>query len=124
MKKVIVLIAAVLVTGWCSMDASAQKIGYVSMQELVTSMPEYAKADTSLAEFQKELGQQNQVMQQEWQSKVQSFVKDSTTMSEVVKQARQADLRDLQNRMVQFQQNAPDMIQQKQAQLLQPIVEK
>lgn len=106
------------------MRAEAQKIGYVNMQDIVTSMPEYAKADTAIAAFQRELGQQFQDMQQEFNTKAQAFIKDSATLSEVAKQAKRAELQDAQNRLYEFNQGSQDRIQQKQAEVLKPVVEK
>ncbi|GAA4310645.1 hypothetical protein GCM10023143_19250 [Compostibacter hankyongensis] len=102
----------------------AQKIGYVNMQDIVGHMPELANVDSSLKKFQTELGGQNQAMQKELQTKYEAYVKDSSTMSDVIKEARQGELRDLQNRMMEFQQGAQDRIQDRQNTLLKPVIDK
>src|SRR5215831_13864988 len=59
MKKLftIVLVSAALLAA-SQVNAQALKFGYISTQELVTAMPDYKKADTSLAEYQNALNQQ------------------------------------------------------------------
>ena len=59
MKKLftIVLVSAALLAV-SQVNAQAPKFGYISTQELVTAMPDYKKADTSLAEYQNALNQQ------------------------------------------------------------------
>lgn len=104
--------------------ADAQKIGYVNMQEIVTGMPEYAQADTALGQYQNTLVQEYQAMQQQFQNELNTFVKDSATMSDAVKQVKRGTLQDLSGRISQFQQTMQQQLQQKQGDLLKPIIEK
>lgn len=123
MKKV-ALFAIFLMAVCSSASVYAQKIAYVNMQDIVTNMPEYAKADTALKSFSDDLSQQMQIMQQEFQGDVQKYVQDSSKMTDAVKQVKQSELRDLQNRIQQFQQTYQDRLGQKQSDLLKPIVTK
>lgn len=123
MKKLAIL-ALVLVCGLMSFQADAQKIAYVDMQELVTAMPELASADTALAKYQQDLGQAYQGVQSEFNTKAESFVKDSATMSDAIKEVKRSELRDLQTRMMQLQQSSQQKLQQKQQELIAPIVTK
>lgn len=123
MKKLTILLV-VLVATLSAAQVDAQKIGYVDMQELVTGMPEYAQADTALGRYRDDLVQQMQVMQQEMQTKAGAFVEDSLKMSDAIKEVKRSELRDLQNRISQLQQTSQQQMQQKQNDLLQPIIEK
>lgn len=123
MKKLTILLV-VFVATLSATKVDAQKIGYVDMQEIVTGMPEYAQADTALGRYRDDLVQQMQVMQQEMQTKAGTFVQDSLKMSDAIKEVKRSELRDLQNRIAQLQQTSQQQMQQKQNDLLQPIIEK
>lgn len=123
MKKLAIL-ALVLVSGLMAFQASAQKIAYVDMQDIVTAMPEWASADTALAKYQQDLSQALQSMQTEFQTKAEGFVKDSATMSAAIKEVKRSELRDLQNRMGQLQQTSQQQLQQRQHDLVEPIITK
>ena len=57
MKKVIKL-ALVLMCAMCSTSLYAQKFARINLQEVIFSMPEFAKMQTDLESFSKELGEQ------------------------------------------------------------------
>lgn len=124
MKKLTILAAVILMATVFAFRADAQKIGYVDMQEIVTQMPEYAQADTALGSYRDNLIQNMQSMQQEFQSKAESFVKDSVKMNPAIKEAKRSELTDLQRRISQLQQTSQQQLQQEQSTLLQPVIEK
>lgn len=124
MRKVAIIAAVVLVASLSAFQVSAQKIGYVNMQEIIINMPEYAKADTALAKYRNELFTEIQSMQKELQDNVGTFIKDSTTMSDAVKEVKRGELQDAQQRLVKFQQASQQKVGQKQQELLKPIVDK
>ena len=78
MKKYVfvALITICLFFSASSVHAQA-KIGYISLNELIVAMPEYKKADTSMAEFQRALQEQSQEYQREFQRKDSIFTADS-----------------------------------------------
>ncbi|TAM99486.1 MAG: OmpH family outer membrane protein [Chitinophagaceae bacterium] len=124
MKKLTILAAVILMATLGAFSANAQKIGYVDMQDIISQMPETAQADSALGSYRENLVTTYQSMNQEFQTKADAFVKDSTKMNQAVKEAKRAELRDLQTRIGQFQQNSQQQLQQEQSQLLQPIIEK
>lgn len=124
MKKLSVLVVVLVVATLSAAKVDAQKIAYVNMGDLVTGMPEYAQADTALGNYRNDLVQQMQSMQQELQTKAGAFISDSLKMSEAIKEVKRTELRDLQNRIGQMQQNSQQELSQKQQELLQPIIDK
>ena len=67
MKKIVTVLVVVMGLVMAGNSTKAQgKIGYVSLQELVPSMPEYKKADTAMNDFQSALGQQFDDMRREF----------------------------------------------------------
>lgn len=124
MKKVAIIAAVVLVASLSAFQVSAQKIGYVNMQEIIVNMPEFAKADTALNKYRQELFAEIQSMRTDLQDNISSFVKDSTTMSDAVKEVKRDELQDAQQRLMTFQQSSQQKVGQKQNELMKPIIDK
>jgi outer membrane protein len=125
MKKV--LFATLFVMGLSSlvgMKVQAQKIGYIAMDELISIMPEAKKADTTLEKYKEELGQAQQQIMSELQTRQQSFVKDSATMSQAKKDLETKALQDLYNKLQSYNQDAQQEFNQKQQEVYTPIQKK
>lgn len=119
MKKILVILALAL-----PMLASAQKFGHINTQELFTQMPELngvkAKMDTLQNMYENQLAS----MQEEFNKKVQEFQQGQATMTDGVREFRQQELADLEQRIQTFYQTAQQDIQRKQQEYLAPIHEK
>ena len=119
MKKIIITIMLAL-----PMLASAQKFGHINTQELFAQMPEVAqvklKMDTINAQYESQLTS----MQEEFQKKLQDYQSQEATMADAVKQIRQQELQEMQQRIQLFYQTAEQDIQKKQQELLAPVHEK
>ena len=114
MKTLFKLTLALAVVAVCGSTASAQKFGYINMAELVTLMPESDSASVKLQALQKELGDQLDAVQVEFNTKYQ----------EAVNQLKTKELNDLQNRYQELQQVASQQFQKTQGDLLTPIYDK
>ena len=119
MKKLI--IAMLLIA---PMALSAQKFGHINTQELFAQMPEVAqvrlKMDTIQAQYENQLASMNE----EFQKKVQDYQTQEATMADAIKQIRQQELQEMQQRIQLFYQTAEQDIQKKQQELLTPVHEK
>ena len=120
MKKVIKL-ALVLMCAMCSTSIYAQKFGRINLQEVIFSMPEFGQMQTDLEAFSKELGEQLEAIQVEFNNKAAEFQKNSATFSESVRSIKERELQDLQQRYIDFQQIAQQDIDKKQGELIKPI---
>ncbi|MBQ3260125.1 MAG: OmpH family outer membrane protein [Alistipes sp.] len=120
MKKVIKL-ALVLVCVMCSTSLYAQKFARINLQKVISAMPEIKTLQSDIESFAKELGEQLEVMQVEYNNKVADFQKNSATMNESVRNLKEKELYDLQQRIGEFQQIAQQDIEKKQMELYQPI---
>ena len=87
-------------------------------------MPEVAqvklKMDTINAQYESQLTS----MQEEFQKKLQDYQSQEATMADAVKQIRQQELQEMQQRIQLFYQTAEQDIQKKQQELLAPVHEK
>ena len=120
-KVMFLAIALFVVSG----VANAQvKIAHVSTAEVLEAMPDKASAEKKLENYYNELEKQLQAMGTEYQTKVQEYEANKATMSNLVKQSKEKEIVDIENRIQQFQANAEQEFEAKRAELLQPILEK
>jgi len=120
MKKIFVIaIASVM-----AFSAGAQKIGRVNFNELVMLMPEMDAARETIAASQKEAEETYAAMVEEYQGKVTQYQQKNASWTAAIKESKEKELMDIQNRIQEFQQNISQELQQQQSQLVAPINEK
>ena len=123
MKKVLKLTLAIaLLMG--STSLFAQKFGRINTQEIIMSMPETKTMQTNMEAYAKELQDNIETMNVEFNTKLQDFQKNFNTMNDMAKEMKEKDLNDLQARIREFQERAQQEYQKKQNELLAPIIEK
>jgi outer membrane protein len=119
-KKVAVIIAAI----GCLTFAKAQKIAHLSLDSLVSMMPETKTAKDAAQAYLKGIEAEVLGMQTELETKYKDYLEKEPTMSEPVKQNKQQDLNQLQKRIEDFRQQAQLDYQRKYGELTAPIMEK
>ena len=102
----------------------AQKIGRINSNEIVLTMPETIEAHKQVEAFEKELQGQYETIMVEYNTKYQEFQKNYETMSDAVKQLKEKEIMELQNRLTEFEKAATADIQKKSAELMKPVIEK
>lgn len=123
-RKNFFLWAAVLVAGLMSHEVFAFKIAVFDMQKALTSVEMGQKARTSLQKERKSKLDQMGNREKEIKSDLENFRKQSSVLSDDVKQQRQAKL---QQRIMKFQQEMAQteaMLRKKEQDLTQPIIQK
>ncbi len=124
MKNTFKLIVVVAITMISSFTANAQKIAHINLDSLISLMPESKVAQQSVQEYSKQLEQQVIAMQTELQSKYESYQKESANMAPIVKESKEKELNDLNQRISDFQQQAQQDYQKKSAELSKPVYDK
>ena len=119
MKKIIIALMLAL-----PMLASAQKFGHINTQELFAQMPEMAQVKLKMDTIQNQYETQLASMNEEIQKKVQDYQAQEATMADAIKQIRQQELQEMQQRIQLFYQTAEQDIQKKQQELIAPVHEK
>jgi outer membrane protein len=121
--SILILLNVSIITGW---DLLAQnlKFGHVNREEFIKRLPEFDSAQVKLEKFRKELINHIELMSIELNSKYNDYTKSSKTLSELVKQNKEQELEDMNRRIQEFQTNAQTQLQEKQAELFQPILSK
>ena len=104
--------------------ASAQKMARINLQEVVVAMPEFEEAQKNLELFGRDLQEQMEQIQVEFNNKMADYEKNQATMAASIKQMKQQELQQLQQRYAEFQQIAQQDFQKKEAELLEPVQKK
>lgn len=100
------------------------KIGYVDFNTLLQSMPGIDSVRTALQAYQGTLTEQMDQMRQEFENKYLDYQSKAAGMSDIIKQNKEQELQQLQERIDAFQSQAQQDLQTKQQKLLQPLIDK
>lgn len=127
MNKIrIVLLAAIICVSASSVNAQGQKSGYISVEQMVSLMPELGKIDTLLQKFQNDsLNTEFASLIQEYNYKDSLLTKTDTTKipASVIRQHRQ-DLQQIAYQVQNWQQISQNYMQSKQQELLAPVYQR
>ena len=127
MKKIVTVaaVAAGLVFGMGNQAFAQTKIGYISLNEVITAMPEFKKADSSLAEFRSALAQNFEDQKREF-SEQDSLLssKDTARFTRAQLELKRKNLVEMYQKLQGYQQQAGQLYQQKREELIAPIQKK
>lgn len=123
------MLATALIATACLMAGNrvqAQtKIGFISLSELITDMPDYKKADSSMQDYQQALNQNFEDMKKEFSEKDSLLSsKDTAKYSRAQIEMKRKSLGELYMKLQGYQQQAGQLYQQKQQDLMTPIQKK
>ncbi|MEI6049324.1 MAG: OmpH family outer membrane protein [Bacteroidota bacterium] len=126
MKRFIGIAALTIIMAFAGQNTIAQnlKFGHVNSDELIQAMPEFDTAQVKLEKFRKELVNALELMSVELNTKNEAYSKESKNLSDIVKQTKEQELTDMNRRIQEFQTGAQTQLQDKQAELFQPIIAK
>ena len=87
-------------------------------------MPEYKEAEANLQVYGKDLQDQLEQIQVEFNNRYLEYEKNVATYSDSVRQLKERELTELQQRFQDFQQVAQQDMQKKEAELINPVYTK
>lgn len=123
MKKTIkFLLVAALTMG--STALFAQKFGRIDYAGVIQSMPEMTEVQTKLQAAQTEYEEHLEGLQVELNNKVNDLQNAPTTMSASVRQLREREIQELNERLQQYYQIAQEELQKTQMELMTPLQDK
>ena len=108
MKNLSVKIILSFILVFCKVDLSAQtKIGYISLNDLIISMPEARKADSALEEFRQALSQNFEDFQKEF-AQQNNFInsKDTLKYTKAQLEIKKRNLQDLYQKLSNYKDDA------------------
>ena len=127
MKKIstIAVMAAALIFVTATQTKAQNKIGYISINEIIAAMPEAKKADSSLAEFRSALAQNFEDQKREF-NEADSLLssKDTAKYTKAQLEIKRKNLGEMYLKLQGYEQQAGQQFQQKQQELVAPIQKK
>ena len=102
----------------------AQKFGHIKTQEIMEAMPEYTKAQTDIETMQQQYQNELKIAEEDFTKKFTAYQQEQATLPKNIKERREKELQDLQERAMQMQQDARQQLGQSWMQMLQPIAKK
>lgn len=121
MKRIILIAAA----AFLSISAFAQqKFAHVNFAELVQLCPEADQARATIAASSKEAQETYQAMLDEFNSKYQQYQQKASTWTQAIRESKEKELTEIQQRIQEFSQSVEAELAQQQQQLMAPIYEK
>ena len=110
MKKAIKLTLAVVLM-MSATSLFAQKFGRINSEEIIAVMPETKEMQTNMQAYVKNLQDEMEALQVEYNNKLQEFQKNYETYSEAVRDMKSKDLESITTRIREFEQVAREDIQ-------------
>jgi len=125
MKKLIGILAFTMLVGLGQeLVAQTFKFGHINSDELFMQMPERDTLIAQLEAYQTELSNMEELMQVEFNNKYNDYINTAETLTDLVRQTKEEELQSLTEKINNFRQRAQQDLQQKQAELTQPVLQK
>jgi outer membrane protein len=121
--KTLVIVAIMIVTGNQAMNAQA-KVAHVDVSEIMSKMPAMLEAQKQLEKLSGTYDTEYKTMVDEYQNKLKKYEQEATTVTEAVNDSRSKEVQDMQKRIVDYRDNAQKELQQKESDIVKPIMEK
>jgi len=118
------LFASLLFVGATSFSAAQTKIAHINTTQLVEAMPQMKTAQAEIEKLTKTYEVQIKEMATELQNKMKQYQAEVDTKTEEVNAARAQEVQTMEQGIRQFQGQAQQDLQKKEADLLKPIFEK
>lgn len=100
---------------------TAVKFGYLSYQQALKSMPEYATAQTKLATLKTKYDNEMKRVEDEFNKKYEQFLEGQKDFAPSILQKRQAELQELIAKNIAFKEEAKQLLQQAEAEAYAPL---
>ena len=119
MKKVLLMILML-----APIAVMAQKFGHVNSQEVIQAMPEYTKAKTEIEALAQQYEADLKSMQEEFSKKLKDYEANSKTLPDNIKQRRETELQEMDQKIRQSYQDNQQALAQAQSEKMQAITTK
>lgn len=124
MKSMKYTVAAILLFVGLSAFAQDLKFGHIDVQKFIMELPEKIEADKNLQKEANSLQNNLKVMSEDLDKKYTEYMAQRDTLSELIRVTKEKEIQDYDQRIRNFSTLAQQNLQQKEQQLLQPIIEK
>ena len=125
MKQIKTLLIAGILFFGASQTINAQaKTAHVDVSEIMSKMPAMLDAQKQLEKLSGTYDADYKKMVEEYQTKLKKYEAESATVTEIVNGERTKEVQDMQKRIVDFRDNAQKELQQKESDIVKPLMEK
>jgi len=114
----------VLLSGGISLKAQDLKFGHINSRELLAAMPESDSAQANIQKLASDYERQMEEMQVELNNKYDTYLQNRDTYTDLIRQTKEADIQEMQQRIANFEQMAQQDLQTQQGEMMRPILEK
>ncbi|SHF89499.1 periplasmic chaperone for outer membrane proteins Skp [Flavobacterium micromati] len=118
------LIAAILTLGANQISSAQAKTAHVDVSEIMAKMPAMLDAQKQLEKLSTTYDADYKKMVEEYQAKLKKYEAEAATVTEVVNGDRSKEVQDMQKRIVDYRDNAQKELQQKESDIVKPLMEK
>ena len=123
-KSLIAIMVCLLAFGGSTMAQKNSKFGHINSNDLMQIMPGRDSAQTILQGEVAELEETLKSMQAEAEKRYNDYVANQAGWTELIRQTKQREIQDMAARIEEFQQNAQKQLQEREAELLKPIIDR
>ena len=122
MKKLILFIALIGL-GTVANAQSKLKVGHINSNDLLLLMPQRDSAEKKMSAYAKQLELQLTTMSSEYEKKLTTYEQNKSNMTDLIRQDKEGELMSLQRRIQDFQTKAQESLQQREQELMKPLVD-
>jgi outer membrane protein len=119
-----ILLCGILILPASMIHGQARKFGHINSQDLLSQMPESDSAQAKIENLQQTYESTYEEMQVELNKKYENYLKNRNTYTDLIRQTKEAEITEMQQRIQQFENVASQELQTQRNELLQPIIEK
>lgn len=125
MKKTFLMFFAVMIAlGSTAYAQKTIKLGHINSSELMQIMPGKDSAQTAFQAEVERLDKDLRAMQEELQTKYNDYQERQAQMTDLIRKTKEQEITDLNQRINTYRQNAEELLQAKEKELLQPIIDR
>lgn len=122
--KLFVIVALLFVVSSGAEAQNKAKFGHINFAELYSMIPGQDTVKIIYETYAKDIQNQFQVMQSEYESKLGAYQQNSATMSDIIRETKEKEIMDLQSRIEAFQYSAQEKLTNKENMLTAPLIER
>lgn len=124
MKQIKTLLIVAIVFLGANQISAQTKIAHVDVNEIMSKMPAMLDAQKQLDKLSTTYDSEYKKMVEEYQGKLKKYEAEAATVTEAVNGERSKEVQDMQKRIVDYRDNAQKELQQKESDIVKPIMEK
>lgn len=124
MKRTIAIAAlAVCFAFTGKVQAQSLKFGHINVQQVISLMSEKDSAEVKLKKYGESLSKDLETSQVEFNNKYQAYLQKKDSFTPAIREAKEKELQDMNQRVQEFQQTAQEEFQRMQSEVYKPVLE-